>query len=53
LRSRGINKREATQILTHAFAADLVTRAPVPTAKDAITSLVEKRLGELIQEEVL
>jgi Fe-S cluster assembly protein SufD len=53
LRSRGINKRQATQILTHAFAADLVARAPVATAKDAITALVEKRLGELIKEEDL
>jgi len=53
LRSRGINKRQATQILTHAFAADLVARAPVAAAKDAITALVEKRLGELIKEEDL
>jgi Fe-S cluster assembly protein SufD len=49
LRSRGLDKRQATQILTHAFAADLVGRAPVAAAKAKITSLVEKRLADLIQ----
>ncbi len=51
LRSRGMDKRQAIQILTHAFAADLVGRAPVAAAKDRVTSLVERRLGDLIQAE--
>jgi len=51
LRSRGLDKRQAIQILTHAFAADLVGRAPVAAAKATISSLVENRLAELIQEE--
>jgi Fe-S cluster assembly protein SufD len=51
IRSRGLDKRQAVQILTHAFAADLVGRAPVAAAKAAIASLVENRLAELIQEE--
>jgi len=51
LRSRGLDKRQAIQILTHAFAADLVGRAPVAAAKARVTSLVERRLGDLIQAE--
>ena len=49
LRSRGMDKRQAVQMLTHAFAADLVGRAPVAAAKATIKSLVEKRLADLIQ----
>ena len=51
LRTRGMDKRQATQMLTHAFAADLVGRVTVKAAKDTIASLVEDRLAELIQEE--
>jgi Fe-S cluster assembly protein SufD len=51
LRSRGMDKQQSIRILTHAFAADLVGRAPVAAAKDTITVLVEKRLANLIEEE--
>ena len=51
LRSRGMDERQAAQMLTHAFAADLVGRAPVAAAKATIASLVERRLADLIQEE--
>jgi Fe-S cluster assembly protein SufD len=51
LRTRGMDKQQAIRILTHAFAADLVGRAPVTAAKDTISLLVEKRLADLIQEE--
>jgi Fe-S cluster assembly protein SufD len=51
LRSRGLDKRQSIQILTHAFAADLVGRVAVKAAKDAIASLVECRLADLIQDE--
>jgi Fe-S cluster assembly protein SufD len=51
LRSRGMDKRQAIQMLTHAFAADLVSRVAVKSAMDAIASLVENRLADLIQEE--
>jgi Fe-S cluster assembly protein SufD len=51
LRSRGMDKRQATQMLTHAFAADLVGRVAVEATKDTITALVENRLADLIQEE--
>lgn len=51
LRTRGLNKRQATQLLTHAFAADLVARAPVAAALDAVRSLVNVRLADLIQDD--
>ena len=49
LRSRGLDKRHATQVLTHAFAADLVRRLPVKAAMDGISSIVEARLAKLIE----
>lgn len=49
LRSRGLDKQHALRILTHAFAADLVKRAPVKAAIDGISGVVETRLAELIQ----
>ena len=53
LRSRGLGKREATQLLVHAFAVDLITRTPVSAATATITSLVEAKLHDLIQETAL
>jgi Fe-S cluster assembly protein SufD len=51
LRSRGLDKRRAKQVLTHAFAAGLVSRVPVDAAKEAISALMEARLGELIRSD--
>ena len=51
LRSRGLDKRRATQALTHAFAAGLVSRVPVDGAKGAIAKLMEARLDELVQSD--
>ncbi|MBT8101712.1 MAG: Fe-S cluster assembly protein SufD [Gammaproteobacteria bacterium] len=49
LRSRGLDKRHATQVLTHAFAADIVLRSPVTAMTETITAIVEKRLAQLIE----
>jgi Fe-S cluster assembly protein SufD len=51
LRSRGLDKQRATQVLTHAFAAGLVARAPVQVAREKVTALVEARLATLIQSD--
>ncbi len=51
LRSRGLDKRRAIQVLTHAFAAGLVSRVPVEAARDTVSSLMEKRLAELIHSD--
>ena len=51
LRSRGLDKRRATQVLTHAFAAGLVSRVPVEVARDVVSSLMERRLSRLIHSD--
>lgn len=51
LRTRGLDKRHATQVLTHAFAADLVARMPIEAAKDALADVVEHRLAELLESD--
>ena len=51
LRSRGLDKQHATQVMTHAFAAGLVAHAPVEVARGQITALVEARLANLIQSD--
>ena len=51
LRTRGLDKQHATQVLTHAFAAGLVSRVPVKTARQAIAARVEARLAELTQSD--
>ena len=52
LRSRGLDKRHATQVLTHAFAAGLVSRVPVAAAREAISARMEARLADLVDEEL-
>ncbi len=47
LRSRGLDRNAAIQVLTHAFAAGLVSRVPVEAARDAVSALIERRLEEL------
>jgi len=51
LRSRGLDRQHAKQVLTHAFAAGLVSRIPVRTARDAVGALVEARLADIIQSD--
>ncbi len=48
LRTRGLSRQLATQVLTHAFAAGLVARIPVDAARDAVSTIVESRLASLI-----
>ncbi len=48
LRTRGLDKQFATQVLTHAFASGLVDRIPVDAARDAVSAVVESRLANLI-----
>lgn len=49
LRTRGLGKQHAMQVLTHAFAAGLVSRVPVDAAKETISELMERRLAALIE----
>lgn len=49
LRTRGLDRQRATQVLTHAFAAGVVAGAPIEAAKKEITRLMEARLANMIQ----
>ncbi len=51
LRSRGLDKHHAKQVLTHAFAAGLVTHVPVEAARDVVARRIESRLAALIQSD--
>ena len=51
LRSRGLDRHHAIQVLTHAFAAGLVSRIPVDAATNAVSQLMEARLAELTQSD--
>ncbi|MCP5089360.1 MAG: Fe-S cluster assembly protein SufD [Gammaproteobacteria bacterium] len=51
LRSRGLDKRHATQVLTHAFAAGLVQRAPVASVRETVTGIVQDRLAQIVEAE--
>ena len=52
LRSRGLDRQQAKQVLTRAFAAGLVSRIPVDAAKDAVGALVEARLADVLESDV-
>ena len=47
LRSRGLDERHATRVLTHAFATEIVGRLPLPDLRDRVTAILEQRLGDL------
>ncbi len=49
LRTRGLDRQHAKRILTHAFAAGLVSRIPVESARESVGKLVEARLAVVIQ----
>jgi Fe-S cluster assembly protein SufD len=47
LRTRGLDRRAAEQLVTRAFAQTIVLKSPLPEIRDAISVLVDKRLDEL------
>ena len=51
LRTRGLDRQHAKQVLTHAFAAGLVSRVPVESARNIVSELVEARLREIIHSD--
>lgn len=48
LQSRGLDRAEATRLLTLAFAAAVVDRIPVPEARDRVERAIDARLTRLI-----
>lgn len=53
LRSRGLNKKYAKQILTRAFAGSIVNKSPITTLRQHLAEMVEKRLRDLTDSEFL
>ena len=51
LRTRGLDRQHAKQVLTHAFAAGLVSRVPIESAKNTVSELVKTRLREIIHSD--
>jgi Fe-S cluster assembly protein SufD len=52
LRTRGLSEQHAKQVLTFAFAADIVSRAPVAAFRETVSAAVESRLAELISADI-
>jgi Fe-S cluster assembly protein SufD len=48
LRSRGLDREEAARILTRAFAAVIVARAPVQNARSHIEALIDEQLQVIV-----
>lgn len=48
LRTRGLNKQLAQQLLTQAFAQAIVSRVPVPAACDHVSAMIDERLERLL-----
>ncbi|MFQ5982418.1 MAG: Fe-S cluster assembly protein SufD [Woeseiaceae bacterium] len=51
LRSRGLNRDEAAQLLTRAFAARILTACPISTLHDYVGRVTDRRLDALIDGE--
>jgi len=47
LRSRGLSKNYAKQVLTRAFAGSVVNKSPIKALRQHVDEMVEKRLREL------
>ncbi len=47
LRTRGLDRQRARQLLTHAFGASIIEKSPLPSMEGLLRELVEARLNEL------
>jgi len=50
LRTRGLSKREARQVLTSAFAQSIVSKTPGKAVRELLEQRVAQRLDEIMQE---
>jgi Fe-S cluster assembly protein SufD len=48
LRTRGLSKHEAKQVLTRAFAQAIVSKAPIASIHDLLAEKIAERLGQLM-----
>jgi Fe-S cluster assembly protein SufD len=51
LRSRGLDRQEATRALTRAFGASIVSHSPIAVAAEHLSEVVEQRLSRLTDGE--
>jgi Fe-S cluster assembly protein SufD len=51
LRTRGLDRSTARQILTRAFAQTIVEKSPIAETHDAIAAVIDERLGRLLHGE--
>jgi len=52
LRSRGLDREQATRMLTSAFAASILSQLPIETAREAVAALLLERLEHLTAGEL-
>lgn len=51
LRSRGLSKQHAVQVLTRAFAGSIVNKSPIAALHQCIAGMVETKLGQLVDRD--
>ena len=51
LRSRGLDKDQAAQVLTRAFAGQIVSELPIDAARSYAEQIVDSKLDILVEEE--
>jgi len=49
LRTRGLSKHEAKQVLTRAFAQSIVSKSPIVAIHDVLSAMIAGRLSDLMQ----
>lgn len=49
LRTRGLDRSLARQVLTRAFAQAIVSRSPIESCHELLTEMIEKRLGVMLE----
>lgn len=50
LRSRGLDRDQAAQVLTRAFANQVITDLPIAAARDYVEAIVDRKLDALVGE---
>ena len=50
LRSRGLDRDQAAQVLTRAFAGSVIEQIPVAAVADYISAAIDRKLDEIVEE---
>jgi Fe-S cluster assembly protein SufD len=50
LRTRGLDRKAARQVLTRAFALAIVSHSPIEQIEEYLLEQIDTRLGELLEE---